>query len=252
LMFIGLCLSGSAAAIIADIRAAQEDQRYLRKNFGPFSLGSLSTFAGFIAVPFLMFLAMRIGLELSFNASLMILGYFLVHVVYTFLFKAQPILDVIVLASLFTWRILSGTVATGISSSFWILAFSLFFFLSVVLVEKHVEIINLARDFEKLPQRSYRLSDKGFVSTLGMTTGMVSVLILIIYLNQDQTVAIYGNSYLLWICPLVIFFWISRVWLLSHRNEIPLDIISFAVKDPTSYLVLLVLLESLILSKVFL
>jgi len=61
------------------------------------------------------------------------------------------------------------------------------------------------------------------------------VLVLALYINSDQVIALYHRPLLLWlICPLLLL-WISRMWLLAHRGRIHQDPIVAAVRDPASY-----------------
>ena len=53
---------------------------------------------------------------------------------YSFYLKQFVLVDVIVLAQLYTVRVYGGGAATGVVPSHWLLTFSLFFFLSLALV----------------------------------------------------------------------------------------------------------------------
>ena len=62
-----------------------------------------------------------------------------------------------------------------------------------------------------------------------------SVLVLALYINSDQVVALYRTPLFLWlVCPLLLF-WTSRMWLLAHRGRIHDDPIVATVRDPVSY-----------------
>jgi len=50
---------------------------------------------------------------------------------------------------------------------------------------------------------------------------------------------------------IVLLYWISRVWLLTDRGQMNSDPILFAVKDRSSYVLLLVIALSLLASKLF-
>ena len=72
---------------------------------------------------------------------------------------------------------------------------------------------------------------------MGSASGYLSVLVLALYINSDQVVALYRLPLALWLaCPLLLF-WIGRMWLLAYRGKIHDDPIVAAVRDPASYLI---------------
>ena len=61
------------------------------------------------------------------------------------------LVDVLLLAGLYTVRVLAGAAAVDIVPSFWLLAFSIFLFLSLALAKRHAELkVLLKHGTEKL------------------------------------------------------------------------------------------------------
>src|SRR6185312_9792766 len=78
-------------------------------------------------------LGLSVGLSLWAlpRSFLWMLGlYFAITLAYSFYLKSKVLIDVIVLAWLYTQRVLAGGFATDVSISAWLLAFSMFIFLS--------------------------------------------------------------------------------------------------------------------------
>ena len=72
-------------------------------------------------------------------------------------------------------------------------------------------------------------------SILGATSGYLSVLVLALYINTDTVRGLYRHEWALWfVCP-VLLYWISRIWFLARRGELPGDPVAFAVRDPVSW-----------------
>ena len=157
-------------------------------------------------------------------------------------------LDVIVLAGLYTMRLLGGSAATGIALSSWLLAFSMFIFLSLAMIKRYAELkgLQLAGNGAIAQGRGYGTDDLELLSSLGSASGYISVLVMALYINSDDVQALYGHPQALWaICP-VLLYWISRVWLLTHRGHMHDDPIIFALKDRVSRLSLLAIASVLL------
>jgi len=139
---------------------------------------------------------------------------------------------------LFVLRILAGAAATDVPVSHWLLALSLFGFLSLALAKRFVEVSALgARAESRVGGRGYIAGDAQVLGWLGVASGSLSVLVLALYITSRDVTALYSHPAVLWFaCPLMLY-WISRVWLLAHRGDLHEDPLVFALRDPPSYLV---------------
>jgi 4-hydroxybenzoate polyprenyltransferase len=149
------------------------------------------------------------------------------------------VVDVITLALLYTMRIIAGTFAFGLSLTFWMLSFSMFIFLSLALVKRYVELREARSKgkTEKTRGRGYYPDDLEMISSLGASSGYLSVMVLALYIQDQTTVALYRYPQVIWLaCPLLLF-WISRIWLLTHRGQMHDDPVVFAIKDRVSWLI---------------
>jgi 4-hydroxybenzoate polyprenyltransferase len=153
--------------------------------------------------------------------------------------KRAALVDVMTLASLYTIRIIAGAAATSIGLSFWLLAFSVFIFLSLGFVKRYTELED-ARKADKMSThgRGYRATDLPLLMTLGVTAGYCTVLVVALYINSPESQALYRHNKPLWlVCPLLLY-WISRVWLLASRGQMHDDPVVFALRDRISLVVL--------------
>jgi 4-hydroxybenzoate polyprenyltransferase len=154
---------------------------------------------------------------------------------YSLRLKRALMLDVIVLAGLYTLRIIAGAAAVQIMPSFWLLAFSMFLFLSLALVKRYAELWTLRERGELAVQgRGYHIDDLGILENLGVAAGYLAVLVLALYVNTETSRVLYGQPLAIWlICPAVLY-WISWVWLITHRGEMHDVPILFALTDRNS------------------
>jgi 4-hydroxybenzoate polyprenyltransferase len=150
-------------------------------------------------------------------------------------FKKQLLVDVILLAGLYTLRIAAGAAAVDVPLSPWLLAFSMFFFLSLALGKRYVELSRMAvAPGAALPGRGYCAGDAHLLENIGPTSGYLAVLVFCLYIDSDVVGALYRNPSVLWlICP-VLLYWITRFWLLARRRQVTDDPVVFALRDSVS------------------
>jgi 4-hydroxybenzoate polyprenyltransferase len=166
---------------------------------------------------------------------LAVLGYYMATMAYSLALKRQPILDIVMLAGLYTARIVAGGVAAGIPISVWLLAFSGFFFFSLAAVKRQAELVDVvASGREKAHGRGYTGADLPLVTAMATASGYVSILVLGLYINSPAVLELYANPPMLWGVCLVMFYWVNRLVMLTHRGQMHDDPVVFAVTDRTS------------------
>jgi len=235
--FLAFCCAASSAYILNDILDLDADRRHPTKRYRPFAAGTLSPALGVVLVPGLLGIAFATtwsSLPSSFLELLAI--YVVLTSVYSLHLKRVPVLDVLLLAALYTLRVLAGIAASQVRFSTWLLAFSMFLFLSLAFLKRYTEVSAMdGADTEQVRGRGYIRGDREWLGSMGGASGYLSVLVLALYINSEQVVALYRRPVLLWlVCPLLLF-WISRMWLLAHRGRIHDDPIVATVRDPASY-----------------
>ncbi|ULA60459.1 MAG: integral membrane protein [Nitrospira sp.] len=250
LAFLSFSFSASSVYIINDCLDLASDRRHPRKKYRPFASGSLS-------IPFGLFLAagcLVSGVALAFalpRAFLIVLAAYLVlTTAYSFYLKQFVLLDVIVLAQLYTVRVYGGGAATEVVPSHWLLTFSLFLFLSLALVKRFTELRLTSQTEEtELHGRGYWVTDLEHISSIGTASGLLAVLVLALYISSKEVLLLYSHAEVLWlVCP-VMLYWISRIWMLAYRNRMDDDPVVFAVKDPKSYVMAVMIGAILFLAK---
>jgi 4-hydroxybenzoate polyprenyltransferase len=239
LCFAAFCLAASCSYIVNDLADLRDDQAHPLKCLRPLASGALRPATAAFAAMVLLSGAFGLALAVSLELALCLGGYVLASQAYTFWAKRKLALDIVFLAGLYTVRIIAGVVVSGVYPSFWLLAFSMFLFFSLASLKRYVEIASRGdAALEAFSARAYRAADAAMVSTLGIGSGLVSVLVLAFYLNSREVIRLYATPGLLWLaCPLLLY-WIARVWMLAGRNAVHDDPIVFALRDPASYVLL--------------
>lgn len=239
--FCAFNLVSSSAYVMNDVLDVAHDRLHPRKKNRPFAARELPIIVGWILTPLLFCLAILLSdifLSLRFAESLCI--YFLLTVAYSVRLKKYIALDAVVLAVLYTMRIIAGGVAIAVDLSFWLLAFSLFLFLSLAWVKRYSELslLGIQKDNPPaLPGRGYISHDLHFIASVGAASGYLSVLVFALYIHDNAASYLYHAPQLLWLaCPLLLY-WVSYIWLVAYRGNMHDDPILFIIKDKLSLLV---------------
>jgi 4-hydroxybenzoate polyprenyltransferase len=170
----------------------------------------------------------------------MAVGWLVIYVAltlsYSFGLRRVPLLDVFVLASLFTLRIGFGVVLTDVRMSPWLLVFSMFAFLSLSAAKRHTEVVRLIEQGRNtVPGRGYVAADVPLLLGVGMAGSLGAVLIMVLYLIEDAFPRqFYSSPTFLWATPPILFLFLSRIWLVCQRGRLHDDPVAFALKDRTS------------------
>lgn len=232
----GLCASG--VYLLNDLLDLPSDRQHPRKRLRPFAAGTLPLLQGLLLAPLLALagLALAWWAEPRFAGVLAV--YYLLTLAYSLRLKRVVMLDVILLAALYTVRIIGGAVVIGSALSFWLLAFSMFIFLSLALLKRYIELsAMLAEGKISAAGRGYAVDDLPLLQSLGAAAGYLAVLVLALYINSPESITLYARPQVLWLlCPLLLY-WVSRTWVVAHRGGMDDDPVVFAATDRVSQVV---------------
>ena len=237
--FAAFSLCASSVYLLNDLFDLEADRRHPRKRRRPFAAGDLPIQGGMLLAPALLLAALLLSLLLPWRFTGVLAIYYLFTLAYSLRLKQSPLVDVIVLAGLYTLRIIAGAEAVALESSFWLLAFSMFMFFSLAQVKRYSELRDLDDDGREAVEaaRGYRPVDLEGLAQSGVVSGYLSVLVLALYINSPRVEGLYRHPKLIWLlCPLMLY-WIGRVWMLARRGEMHDDPLLFALTDRRSWAV---------------
>ncbi|MBV8662505.1 MAG: UbiA family prenyltransferase, partial [Hyphomicrobiales bacterium] len=236
-----LCALASLTYMLNDIADLEADRRHWTKSKRPFASGALPVEQGLAAATIGIPVLLALGFLLSPGVGLCLFAYLALTLAYSFGLKRAPMLDVTVIATLFTLRLALGMTAAGQIWAPWLLTFSMFFFFSLAIAKRHTELLRAAAsgaghsDDGMVHGRGYHVEDNDVTMAFGVAASIASIVILVLYLTQEVFVrAQYAHPEWLWFAPATVFLWTSRVWLLAHRGQMTDDPVIFALKDRIS------------------
>ena len=251
LAFLSFSLCASAVYITNDLMDLESDRQHPRKRYRPFAAGIVPIKYGLILAPMTLMISGTLAYFVGSGFFAWLVVYFTLTLAYSLQLKRYVLIDCLTLAILYTLRIIAGAAAVVISLSFWLLAFSIFLFLSLAFIKRYAELeVQILQGNTQAHGRGYHTEDLPIIQTLGITAGYASTLVLALYLNSEAVINLYKMPQTIWPAIPLMLFWVSWMWMKAHRGEMHDDPIVFAIKDKTSLVVgLLLLLTFVVASK---
>lgn len=237
--FVSFSLCASAVYIFNDILDIEADRQHPRKCKRPFAAGLLAVRTGIVFGILLISVAAVIAWQVNENFIYILAVYFIITTAYSLYIKQIVLLDVMLLAILYTTRLVAGSIAIGVEHSFWLLLFSIFIFFSLAMVKRYSELANSKADNDtKLLGRGYTRNDMPLLLSLGVVSGFSSVQVMALYIHDNDILAHYSHPQWLWMVVISVLFWVSYIWLTTFRGKMNEDPVLYASHDKLSLLVL--------------
>ena len=219
LAFLFFGLAASSVYLVNDILDLEADRRHPRKRNRPFAAGRLGLLTGIVSAGGLALISIIGAFIVGPQFGLVLVGYLIVTSTYSLWIKRLPIIDIIVLASLYTVRIIAGGAATDTPLSLWLLAVSMFLFASLAFAKRYAEVADVFnRGESNVDGRGYRTGDQSVLMALGTAAGMASIVTLALFVNNPTDPDLYSSPEFLWgVCPILLY-WVAHVWLAAQRG----------------------------------
>jgi 4-hydroxybenzoate polyprenyltransferase len=235
LAFLAFSLAASASYVFNDLWDLDSDRAHPRKKNRP--LASAVIPVGHAVVVACALLALGFVIAAQVNAAFvgMLAAYLLLTTAYSWYLKAFVMIDVLMLAGLFTLRILAGSMAVDVSTSHWLMAFSIFIFFSLALVKRCSELVSLERDGRTHAHgRDYRTQDLVVLWPTGVSAGLASVVVFWLFISTTEVQQRYATPELLWVIGFALIYWLTRLWIKTARGLMHDDPLVYALVDRVS------------------
>jgi len=232
--FLSFSLCASSVYLLNDLMDLPADRQHKEKKHRPFAAGTLPLQIGFIAHFVLLLVSFALAIMLPAGFFQVLLGYWMLTVLYTLLLKRILLLDLIVLAQLYTIRLVAGAAAVSVVASPWLLGFSMALFFSLGMVKRVTELINADPDKEQLPGRAYRHDHRRMLTLIGTLCSLVAVITIGLYINSEEAVRLYSEPLMLWPICVLLFLVLYRMWGFALAGKLEEDPVLFAISDHPS------------------
>jgi 4-hydroxybenzoate polyprenyltransferase len=248
--FIVFSIGSSGIYLFNDVCDLEFDQQHPGKQSRIIVRGELSKRNALWIGLTLMSLALLLSITLLprfFSASILI--YIVLAVSYSLYLKRLLVIDVLLLSSLYTLRLFAGAALANVELSYWLLAFSLFFFTSLALAKRLAELLQIKNaDLAQIPGRAYKVNDEGILRLMGFGSAIAALVLYSLYILNPAITSLYQKPALLWISCYALLYWITRLWILVRRGKLAKDPITWALRDRNSYITLLIMIGSFYLA----
>jgi 4-hydroxybenzoate polyprenyltransferase len=234
--FLLLSLTASATYILNDLLDLNDDRAHPIKKNRPFASNNLSVGHGIGVACILAICVVVFVQQMPKQFVVILIAYTLLTLAYSFVLKRRAIIDVLTISVLFTLRIAAGMMLLASPTSYWLLLFSFFFFLSLALVKRYAELHDLAEaKGHKVSGRVYIIADRPFIMSTGLASAFAGCLVFVIYIaNESFPHNIYSTYQWLWAICGILVYWLVRIWFLASRGFMNQDPIIFALTDRAS------------------
>jgi 4-hydroxybenzoate polyprenyltransferase/phosphoserine phosphatase len=234
LLFVLMSVLASATYLLNDLADLSADRAHPRKCHRPLASGAISVRDGLLAAGGLVVGTLLVSLWwLPLGCTAVLAAYLAITLLYSAALKRLPMIDVTVLAGLFTLRVLAGSILVAAYLSPWLLTFSMMFFVGLAAIKRYAELHRVVRTIgQGGSARGYSQVDMPILLATGVSTGVSSIVLFMIYLiNEQYPQAVYRYPDVLWGIMPVLLVWILRLWHLSVHGRMSEDPVIFALKD---------------------
>jgi len=238
--FFAFSACASLGYIINDIFDLKSDQMHPVKKSRPIAAGVFSRNYIILFATTLGFASVCLSLLVSKLFFYVLCIYFLSTQLYTLKIKKIHIIDCVFLALLYMMRIISGAIASNLDISIWLLSFSLFFFFSFALLKRYSELRHHYSSDNEYFGRGYTLEDLPFITNMGISSAMISILVIGLYFNNEVIYINYHAPKLLLFFLPILLIWISSIWSRAIKGVEINDPISFSLRDSTSIIIFII------------
>ena len=83
--------------------------------------------------------------------------------------------------------------------------------------------------------------DAAIVRVVGPTLGVMSVLVLALYVQSPAVEEAYASPGLLWLLLPLMTYWVVRIWMLAERGRVDDDPVAFSIRDRGTQVVVLLM-----------
>lgn len=235
--FVLFCCAASGVYLFNDLCDLKEDREHPVKRHRPLASGALSVNVARFTMLVLFATASVGALLLSHWFAVLIGVYLATCLAYSLKLKDIVILDVILIASGFVIRAISGAVIISVDVSEWLVLCTSMVALLVGFGKRRHELVLLEASAEN-HRRSLSDYSVGFLDSIMNICAGAAVLTYALYTRADQTVERVGSRAMLLTIPFVVY-GVFRYLFLIHRREAGGDPVQILFRDRPTLLNLL-------------
>jgi 4-hydroxybenzoate polyprenyltransferase len=215
--FIIFCIVSGSIYTLNDIVDREKDKLHPKKAKRPVASGKLPVVYAVLSFLFFSILGVISAFNLETNFGWVVVIYFTLQILYTFILKNIVILDIFIIAIGFVLRVVAGAEIIAVPISSWLLVCTLFLSLFLALGKRRFELIKMDKK-----ATSHRSALKEYnVSLLDQMITVVTsatVVAYAIYTLSPETVKKFNTDKLMYTLPFVLY-GVFRYLYLIYQKE---------------------------------
>ncbi len=211
------CLTSSSIYFLNDLQDREQDRLHPQKRHRPIASGQLSVGVALGAMGVLAIIAISMGLLLNPVFGLILVGYWVLNVLYTLWLKHQVILDVFIVATGFVLRVIGGSVAIEVEMSHWLLLCTSLLALFLGFSKRRHELLLLKEGAGTHRQVLVEYDARFLDMMIGIVTAS-TVMSYALYTVSFETVQKFHTRGLLATFPFVLYGIFRYLYLVYHRD----------------------------------
>ena len=234
--FVIFSMIASGVYLLNDLLDVDRDRAHPRKRFRPIASGDLSIPGAIVASLVCGVFGLIAAASLDVGFAMCVAIYVALTSAYSFGVKQYPWVDIVLLASLYTWRIVSGAVLVDLPISGWLVMFSLVFFLGLAALKRYAELIDRALIGSTTNYgRGYEVADQPRLRAVTLIAMASAIVIFVVYLQAMSTLVLYPDVGWLFFVVVALALWLYRMWRVTIDGSMHDDPLVFAARDPLSW-----------------
>lgn len=227
---VAFSAAASSIYIVNDLLDLEADRLHATKHRRPFASGAVPISVGMVTCFILGVVALGLGAWLGTTFLMVVMTYMLLSLAYSLRLKRMRWIDIAVLATLYTLRVIAGAAATQVEVSIFMLIFIFPVFINLGCVKRLTELSQATSD-ENLPGRGYGRNDRGDLLNIAALGIVGALVIFFLYSLSDQARELYPTQWILWVAMVPMALWLVRMLRLGYFGKQDYDPIVFALRD---------------------
>jgi len=215
--FLLFCLLSGSVYIINDIFDREQDQGHPLKSQRPISSGKIGVKKAVVVAIILSLLALAFSFLLDRDFGLVALSYFLLNLVYSWRLKDVVIIDVMVVALGFVFRVVAGAVVIRVEFSAWILVCTILLALFLALSKRRHELTLLSEGAKEHRRTLAQYSPYFLDQMIGVVTA--STLMSYALYTISEAPHKFGTKGMIYTIPFVLYGIFRYLYLVYQKEE---------------------------------
>ncbi len=217
--FALLCLISGSVYIVNDLVDVESDRQHPTKRRRPIASGRVPLNVARLAAVVLPLVILAVAFLFSPPFAIVLLAYFVLQLLYSFVFKRIVILDVLAVMMGFVLRVLAGVVVIQVAQfSPWLYASTALLALFLIITKRRQELLQLAEQAGSLrvTLRHYNLPLLDDMLRMVMTGTLITYLL---YTIEAPSKLLAGSNLALLTVPFVLYGMFRYLFLMHVKGE---------------------------------